>query len=50
MGETGEDGLSYMRTKILISPVARWSTIRSTGRGGTRFARTSGSCATSNVA
>ena len=37
MGETGEDGLSYMRTKSPIGPVARWSAIRSTGRGGPRF-------------
>lgn len=50
MGETGADGLSYMRTKSPIDPVARWSAIRSTGDEDRGFARTSGSCATGDLA
>ena len=43
-------GCSYTRTKSLIGPVARWSAIRSTGEEDRGSARTSGSCATGNLA
>jgi hypothetical protein len=37
MGETGEDGLQLHEDQEPYRPVARWSAIRSTGRGGPRF-------------